>query len=113
MTLGSTVAANRPIDDRILDHDHHQVVALAVERHVGEQAGGVEVLQGLVDAVGRERVARRQLHVGQHRLRLDALGSLDPDVGDRLAGKDVVGSARGEARDGDEESEGGERPAAP
>ena len=32
--------------------DHHQVVAVAVERHVGEQAGGEQVLQRLVDAVG-------------------------------------------------------------
>jgi hypothetical protein len=78
------------IDDRILHNGHDQIVAFATKADVGEQAGGEQVLERLVDARCVEPVTRAELHVRQDGFGLDALIALDPDIGDRLAGKDVL-----------------------
>ena len=49
----------------------------------GEQAGGEQAFQAAVDAVGVERVAGLDQHVGEDRVLLDALVALDPDGRDR------------------------------
>ena len=46
--------------------------ALAVDAHVGEQAGGEQRLDRLVDLAGIVGVADVELEIGAHRLRLDA-----------------------------------------
>ena len=76
-----------------------RIVAFAAEAHVGEQAGGEQVLERLVDARRIELIAGAELHVRTDGLGLDTLIALDPDVGDRLAGKDVLrGDRRRNAR---------------
>ena len=86
------------VDDRILDHLDDQGIALAPEGDVGEEAGGEEILQGLVDAVGSKGIAGVELHVGAHRVRLDTLRALDLDVGDGIAAEHVLGERRGDGR---------------
>ena len=81
LVVGQLVVAleGDAVDQRVLDQAHDQRVALAVDPHVLEQAGGVERLQAAIEAVGIERVARLHQHVGQDRPGLDSLIALDLD----------------------------------
>ncbi len=74
------------VDHGILDHAHDQRVALAPQRHIGEEAGGEERLQRAVDPIRIERIARLHQKIGLHRFRLDTLGAFDADFLDRAAG---------------------------
>ena len=82
------------VDDRVLDHLHHQRVATAPgQADVLEQAGGVERLEAAIDPVGIERVAWLHQHVGADRPGLDTLIALDPDClngARRRAGRDLL-----------------------
>ena len=74
------------VDDGVLDHLHHQAIALTADGHVLEQASGVQRLEAAVDAVGIEAVTGLHQHVGADRSLLDALVALDLDAGDGPAG---------------------------
>ena len=88
-----------PVDDRVLDDPHHQVVADTAEPHVLEQAGGVERLQAAVDAVGVELVARLNQQIGSDGAVLDTLVPLDLDRLDDAAVSDAgAGRRAGVAR---------------
>ena len=71
------------VDDRVLDHGDEHARALAVDAHVGEQAGGEQRLDGLVDLAGIVGIADVELEIGAHRLRLDAPVARDLDVADQ------------------------------
>jgi hypothetical protein len=92
MIFGSTVAANR-----VLGHRNHQRIAVATEIDVGEQAGGEQILQRLVDALRIERIAGIDLHVRPDRFRLDALIALDSNLLNRVARGNRLGQSAGSA----------------
>ena len=73
------------VHQRVLDHMHDQRVALAIDLHVLEQAGGVERLQAAIESVGVERVALLHQHVGQDRPGLDSLIAIHFDGRDGAA----------------------------
>ena len=60
------------VDDRVLDDGDDDVGALAVDAHVGEQAGGEQRLDRVVDLAGVVGVADGELQIGANRLGLDA-----------------------------------------
>ena len=60
------------------------VVAAAEDLHVGEKAGLEQRLDRRVDLVGIEGFARRNLHVGQDGVGLDALVAFDDNRGNSL-----------------------------
>ena len=83
------------VDDWILDHLDNDVVAVAPNIHVLEQAGCEQRLKAAGYAVGVEGVAGLHQHIGAYGSSLDALVTLDLDVGDgtpwhrrRLGGPD-------------------------
>src|SRR3546814_19542019 len=55
------------VDDRVLGNHHDEVVALALQAHVGKEPGGEEVLQGVVEAHRIEGNAGIDAPVGTHR----------------------------------------------
>src|SRR5262249_42968129 len=61
------------VDDRILDDAHDERIPFAPKRHVGEETGREQALERLIDPVAVEGIARLHLHIGAHRLGLDAL----------------------------------------
>ena len=73
------------IDDRVLDHGDEHAGSVAIDAHVGEQAGGEQRLDGLIDLARIVGVADVELEIGAHRLRLDAPVARDPDLPDRAA----------------------------
>ena len=73
------------VDDRVLDHGDQHARAFAVDAHVGEQAGGEQRLDRLVDLAWVVGVADVEFQVGAHRLRLDAAIARNPDVPDHVA----------------------------
>ena len=83
------------VDDRVLDHVHHQRVAVATQIDVREKPGRIQRLQAAIELVGIERVASLHQHVGEDRAFLDALIALDPDGRDRVLG---LASARARSR---------------
>ena len=73
------------VDDRVLQHAHDERAGLAPQADVGEQACFEQGLERTIDALAVERVADSDaavLKVGAHRLRLDALISLDANFPD-------------------------------
>ena len=73
------------VDDRILDDVHDERVALAAERDVLEEAGGVEGLEAAVEFGLIEGLAGGDDHVGQDGLLADPVVALDLDGADRPA----------------------------
>ena len=71
------------IDDRVLDHSDDQRASFPPNGHVGEQAGREQALEGLVDRIGIEFVARANRHIGPYGVHLDAHIALDEDGPDR------------------------------
>ena len=90
------------VDDGIFDHLDGQGAGGIVEidpRGRGEQAGGEQGLERLVDLGGIVDVAFAQIDVGQHRAGLDPLGAPDHDMlDDALRG--AAGAAPRPARPG-------------
>ena len=82
------------VDDRVLDHGDEHARALAVDAHVGEQAGGEQRLDGLVDLAGIVGVADVELEIGAHRLGLDAPVARDLDLADHAAALRLRGRAQ-------------------
>ena len=101
LIVGQLVVAleGHAVDQRILDHVHHQRVAFAGEPHVLEQAGGVKRLQAAIQPVGIERVTRLHQHVGEDRPGLDSLVALDLD-GRRSCRRCAPGAAAAVGRAG-------------
>ena len=73
------------IDDRILDKLDHQISALQVDLHVGEQLGARQGLQRQVDLGRIDRVADLDRQVRDDRVLLDPLIALDDDSPDHAA----------------------------
>ena len=73
------------VDDRVLEHPDDQRVAFPGQLHIGEEPGREEGLQRSVDPLGIPRVAGLEQQIGAHRLGLDPLDALDPDIADRAA----------------------------
>ena len=71
------------IDDRVLDHSDDQRASFPPNGHVGEQAGREQALEGLVDRIGIEFVARADRHIGPYGVHLDTHIALDEDGPDR------------------------------
>ena len=69
-------------NDRILDDRDHHAGAVAIDSHVGEQAGLEQRLQRAVDFAGVVGVADRELQVGAHRLGLDPAIADHADIAD-------------------------------
>jgi hypothetical protein len=59
-------------DDRILDHGDEDASRLAVNAHIGEQAGGEQRFEGFIDFAGVVGIADVELEVGADRLGLYA-----------------------------------------
>ena len=83
------------VDDRVLDHLDDQGVALADELDIGEEPGCEQRLQRAIDAFGIPLITRLDQQVRAHRLRLDPLDPLDPDIGDRATARHGRGRGRG------------------
>jgi hypothetical protein len=73
------------VDDRVLDHLHHQFRALQLDLHVGEQLGAGQGLQRQVEARGVDRVADLDRQVAEHGALLDPLVALHGDRADHAA----------------------------
>ena len=71
------------VDDRVLDHRDQDAGAFAIDAHVGEQAGGEQGLDGLVDLARIVGIADVELEVGANRLRLDAPVAGHANLADR------------------------------
>jgi hypothetical protein len=68
------------VDDRVLANVDDEVASLgAPDRHVREQLGRVQVLEGLIERRSRVGLARREAGIGTNRFRLEALIPLDRD----------------------------------
>jgi hypothetical protein len=72
-----------PMDDRILGHGHDQTIAVTANAHVGEQAGGVQRLEGGIEIACFEASVVPGVEIGADRIRLDPpiAFDLDGDLG--------------------------------
>lgn len=74
-----------PVDDRVLDHADDECVALAPQRHIGEETGREEGLERAVDPLGVVGIAGLDREIRADGLRLDPLRALDLHLADDLA----------------------------
>ena len=93
------------VDNRILDHPHHNILPIPADIHVRKQACSEQCLQSFIKRRRRNRITRAHAHIGPDSIRFDALGTFNPDIAQAVINRLRVHSLsinRNKKRDCDE-----------